>query len=209
MRYFTSDLHIGHENILHLGNGRPFRDLAHMHSVIFTNAWRTVGVEDEFYLLGDIAMGNFEESLKFIAALPGKKFLVPGNHDRIFPKLNTETRIQRFLPLYEEAGLTVLPLWHELDMEVDGVVHRVRLSHVPSSPERYQGRADKLAFARPVDDGKFLIHGHTHSFEKASQNPRELHVGVDANDYTPVSEDELKDRIRSVLAQQQAKKRKK
>lgn len=206
MRYFTSDLHIGHQNILVLGNGRPFTDLAHMHSVIFKNAWNTVGVEDEFYLLGDIAMGNFEESIKFISSLPGKKFLVPGNHDKIFPRLNTESRIARFKPIYEEAGLTVLPLWHEIDIEVDGVVHRVRLSHVPASPERYEGRADKLAFARPLDDGKFLIHGHTHASEKFSDNPREIHVGVDANDFTPVSEEAIKARMREVLAEPKGKK---
>lgn len=206
MRYFSSDFHLGHTNILVLGDGRPFRDLAHMHSVIFKNAWDTVGVDDEFYLLGDIAMGNFEETLKIVAALPGKKFLVPGNHDKIFPKLNTATRIERFKPLYEAAGLTVLPLWHEIDVELDGVVHRVRLSHVPSSPERYGGRSDKLAFARPMDDGKFLIHGHTHASEKFSENPREIHVGVDANDWAPVSEDSIKARMREVLAQVKSKK---
>lgn len=201
MRYFTSDLHIGHLNILKLGDGRDFRDISHMHAAIIKNFWETMTHEDELYLLGDIAMGNFEDSLKVVSSLPGSpKFLVPGNHDKIFPRLNTESRISRFAPLYEEAGMTILPLWHEIEIEVDGTTHTVRLSHVPSSPERFGGRADKLAFARPVDDGKFLIHGHTHSRDKASDNPRELHVGVDANDFRPVSEDEIKDRIRAVLA---------
>lgn len=198
-RWFSSDLHLGHTNILHLGDGRPFKDLAHMHATFMKNFWDNVAPEDELYLLGDIAMGVFEDSLKIVQALPGKKFLIPGNHDRVFPKLNTESRISRFKPLYEEAGLEVLSLWHEIQIEVDGVVYDVRLSHVPSSPERYEGRADKLAFARPIDDGKFLIHGHTHSSEKISDNPRELHIGVDANDWSPVSEEEIKNRMRKVI----------
>jgi len=202
MRFFTSDLHVGHTNILKLGEGRPFEDLAHMHSTFMKNFWEIVTPEDDLYFLGDIAMGNFEESIKFIEGLPGRKFLVPGNHDKIFPKLNTETRIARFRPMYEAAGLTILPLWHEIEIEVDDVVHTVRLSHVPSSPERYPGRADKLAFARPLDDGKFLIHGHIHSKDKVSENPRELHVGVDANNWSPVSEDEIRERMRAVIAAQ-------
>ncbi len=195
MRFFTSDWHVGHQNILHLGAGRPFRDLAHMHSTLLKNAWETMGPEDELYHLGDIAMGTFEDSLKVIAAFPGKKYLVPGNHDKIFPKLNTETRIARFLPMYEDAGYEVLELHPTITMIVNGEPLEVRLSHVPYSPERYEGRRDKLAFARPEDDGKWLIHGHTHSDEKVSEHPREIHVGVDANDWAPVSELEIIRRI--------------
>lgn len=200
MKFFTSDSHIGHVNILTLGNGRPFTDLAHMHSVLLKNAWDVVGPEDELYHLGDAALGNFDESVKILAAFPGKKYLVPGNHDKIFPKLNTEARIARFKPMYEDAGYEVLDLHHLLKLDLDGEEIEVRLSHVPYSPERYSGRSDKLAFARPEDDGKWLIHGHTHSSEKLSEHPREIHVGVDANNWTPVSEVEILNRIRAARA---------
>lgn len=197
MKFFTSDSHIGHANILTLGVGRPFRDLAHMHSILLMRAWEVVGPEDELYHLGDAAMGEFDASLKILAAYPGrKKYLIPGNHDKIFPKLNTETRIARFKPMYEDAGFEVLELHPLITLDEDGAAQEVRLSHVPYSPERYSGRTDKLAFARPEDDGKWLIHGHTHSSDKASEHPRELHVGVDANNWTPVSELELIERIR-------------
>ena len=197
MRFFTSDTHIGHTNILTLGDGRPFRDLAHMHSVLLKNAWETVGPEDELYHLGDAALGTFEDSLKVLAAFPGKKYLVPGNHDKIFPRLNTATRIERFKPMYEDAGYEVLDLHPTITFDVDGKLIEVRLSHVPYSPERYSGRSDKLAFARPEDDGKWLIHGHTHSKDKISEHPREIHVGVDANNWTPVSELTIIERIRN------------
>ncbi len=197
MKYFTSDYHIGHQRILELGDGRPFESLAHMHSTLMERAWETVGPDDEFYLLGDMAMGNFDESLRFLSWLPGHKFLVPGNHDKIFPKLNSASRIERFTPLYEEAGLTVLSLHSELTLADEAGDVEVLLSHVPYTPERFNGRADKLAFARPADEGKWLIHGHTHSAEKASEHPREIHVGVDANDWTPVSEASILARIRA------------
>lgn len=197
MKFFTSDSHIGHLNILKLGAGRPFKDLAHMHSVLLKNAWEVMGPEDELWHLGDAAMGNFDDTIKLLAAFPGKKkFLVPGNHDKVFPKLNTETRIQRFKPMYEAAGYKVMNIHELITLDVDGEAFEVRLSHVPYSPERYQGRSDKLAFARPEDDGKWLVHGHTHSHDKISENPREMHVGVDANNWTPVSELEIIERIR-------------
>jgi calcineurin-like phosphoesterase family protein len=197
MRFFTSDSHIGHTNILTLGDGRPFRDLAHMHSVLLKNFWAAMGPEDELWHLGDAALGNFEDTVKILAAFPGdKKFLVPGNHDKVFPRLNTATRIERFKPMYENAGYKVLELHPLITLEIDGEPLEVRLSHVPYSPERYSGRTDKLAFARPEDDGKWLIHGHTHSAEKASEHPREIHVGVDANAWAPVSEATIIERIR-------------
>ena len=48
---------------------------------------------------------------------------------------------------------------------------------------------------RPVkrSNKEVLIHGHTHSKEKGSGN--QIHVGVDAWDYYPVSEDEIKSLI--------------
>lgn len=201
MRFFTSDSHFGHERILTLGEGRPFRDLGHMHSVILKNAWSVMGPDDTLYHLGDAAMGNFDETIKLMGSLPGKKkYLVPGNHDKIFPKLNTRTRIERFRPLYEEAGYEILPLHPTITLEVFGKPLEVMLSHVPYSPERFEGRGDRLAFARPTDTGLWLIHGHTHSREKYSDHPREIHVGMDANNFTPVSKEAIVAHIEEVLA---------
>lgn len=199
MRFFTSDSHFSHERILVLGTGRPFTSVGHMNRALIENAWRVMSDDDELYHLGDAAMGNFDESVKLLAQMPGrKKFLVPGNHDKVFPRLNSANRIARFTPMYEEAGYEVLNIHELITLDLGDRDHReVRLSHVPYSPERFEGsRGDKLAFARPVDDGKWLIHGHTHSTEKLSSHPREIHVGVDANNWTPVSEQAIIERIK-------------
>jgi calcineurin-like phosphoesterase family protein len=44
------------------------------------------------------------------------------------------------------------------------------------------------------DEGKYLIHGHLHSAEKF--NGREIHVGVDAWDFTPVPLETIADYIK-------------
>ncbi len=52
---------------------------------ILTNAWRTVGPEDVFLLPGDLSWATKRHDalpdLKFLAALPGVKIAIKGNHD--------------------------------------------------------------------------------------------------------------------------------
>jgi calcineurin-like phosphoesterase family protein len=186
MRFFTSDQHIGHENILRLGDGRPFRDLKHMHSIIMRNWYQVVQPDDEVWVLGDIAMGNLEQSIQFFAALPGRKLLVPGNHDRLFSGSNSRTRQEASRALYEAVGFEIQP--ETTHTRING--REVVLSHFPYAPTEHE-RSLKYAKNRPVDEGLPLIHGHTHARARFSANPREFHVGVDANDFTPVAESEI------------------
>lgn len=197
MKWFTSDWHLGHANILKLGQGRPFENLSHMHSVLLENAWELVRPEDELWHLGDLAMGNFDQSMEVAKAFPGaRKFLIPGNHDKVFPKLNGPNRVERFKEIYESAGYKVLGLQEQVVLEGGGNRQEVLLSHIPYSfIVRDSHRAAKLAFAVPEDRGQWLVHGHTHSSSKTSSHPRELQIGVDANDWRPVSELELLERI--------------
>ena len=61
---------------------------------------------------------------------------------------------------------------------------RVLLCHFP-----YRGDSqehDRFPDARPIDKGEWLLHGHVH--DRWSQNGRMINVGVDANDFAPVSE---------------------
>ena len=59
--------------------------------------------------LGDVALGPIAESLPLTAQLHGRKFLVPGNHDRVSPATQSRRAIERFAPLYEQAGWIMLP----------------------------------------------------------------------------------------------------
>lgn len=186
MRYFTSDTHFGHARINEL-SGRPFTSVEEMNETIIERWNAVVGAHDVVFHLGDVALGPFAESLSLCGRLNGLKFLVPGNHDRIFAG-NKAAYIQRFLPLYKEHFTLLAAGPMTLD---DGT--EVNISHFPykgdhTTDERYPE-------FRPVDDGKFLIHGHVHEMWK--YNGRQVNVGVDAWDFTPVTEQTIIDWIKS------------
>lgn len=194
-RWFTADDHFGHANILKLGDGRPFRNLSHMHTEIINRHNTLVDRDDEVFFLGDIAMGSFEETIKLFKRMNGRKFLVPGNHEKIFSGSNTFQRIKTFTPLYEKAGFTILPENTSLIIAKQTVV----LSHFP-----YHG--DHVGIERYVENRpKFehlpLIHGHTHQKMKhVTESDYMFHVGVDSNDYSPVPETEIADWVNGLKA---------
>ena len=85
MRFFTSDTHFGHRNILkYTDRHLRYRDVDHMNEEI-VHAWNSqVGPDDEVYHLGDVALGPWVEWDSILTRLNGFKILVVGNHDRIF-----------------------------------------------------------------------------------------------------------------------------
>jgi calcineurin-like phosphoesterase family protein len=80
-KFYISDLHIGHKNILNLDN-RPFFNLADMKETIIDNWNKVVGKNDSVYVLGDMFWNNSEISI-VLPKLNGMKYLVKGNHDRV------------------------------------------------------------------------------------------------------------------------------
>lgn len=104
---------------------------------------------------------------------------MPGNHDRVSPSTQSQRAIERFLPVYEQAGWVVLP---EI---LEGTRRGIPLlaSHYPyvgdtTGIERHRSH-------RPVDSGMPLIHGHTHDRGRGPHG-REFHVGVDAFGFAPI-----------------------
>lgn len=176
--FFISDTHMSHANILHLGAGRPFKDINHHDETIIANWNAVVSPDDTVIHLGDVALGPIEQSMAKIARCNGYKILVPGNHDRV-SSLASETRRERFRPLYESVFNEI---WDETVTAVLGG-HTVLLSHYP-----YRGDSrdvERHQHLRPVDTGLPLIHGHTHKTYKDHDGSM-YHVGVDGHDYTPV-----------------------
>lgn len=79
--YFTSDLHLGHENIIRFTN-RPFGSVEEMNDRIIQNYNSIIHKNDLVYILGDLTYKiNVEESNKLIQKLKGRKVLIRGNHD--------------------------------------------------------------------------------------------------------------------------------
>lgn len=176
--FVTADTHFGHARISELAH-RPFDTVEQMDDELVRRWNALVGPRDTVLHLGDVALGPIEASLARTAELNGRKYLVPGNHDRVSPATQSARAIERFTPLYEAAGWRILP---EI---IAGTRNGRRLlaCHYP-----YHGDShgpDRHSTHRPDDDGRPLLHGHTHARDHGPDG-RQFHVGVDAFDYTPI-----------------------
>ena len=186
MLWFTSDTHFSHVRIIELCD-RPFKDIQHHNEMLVKNWNEVVSLEDQVFHLGDVALGSFVDSIQYVGRLNGEKYLAAGNHDRV-SSLESAARQARFRPAYEDV-------FHEVLSEREDVLiggHSVQMSHYPYSGDSHVD--DRFAELRPHDDGRVLLHGHTHSKEKVSRSKAgtlQIHVGVDAWDYRPVSEAQI------------------
>lgn len=80
-RFVIADTHFFHNNIIRY-EGRPFKDLDHMHSVIIQRWNATVTDSDIIYHLGDVSFAGMERTRSVLSQLRGQKILIMGNHDR-------------------------------------------------------------------------------------------------------------------------------
>jgi len=170
--FFTADPHFGHKLVAGL---RGFDD-PDSHDAALIENWRSlVKPEDLVWVLGDLELShNQEYALGIIDSLPGRKQLIPGNHDPVHPMHSGAHKWQgRYLRSFE----SVQPFAR---LKLDG--HRVLLSHFPYTADRKELQYTQY---RLPDEGRFLLHGHTHSPVKITSD-RELHVGLDAWDLRPV-----------------------
>lgn len=185
--FVTSDTHFGHVNIIKY-ESRPFTSVGQMNGELIRRWNRTVGKTDIVVHLGDLALGKIEQTIPMTAALNGQRFLIPGNHDRVSSANQGGRNIERFRPLYEAAGWTILD--EVVEAQLDD--HSLLLSHYPYAGDSHDKSAegpDRYAQVRPVDRGLPLVHGHVH--HKGSRHSRQFHVGVDVQDFTPVSRERV------------------
>ena len=72
MKYYISDLHLGHENVL-LHDNRPFQNTEEMHHQMIARWNKVVSQTDEVYILGDFAWKNAIGD-EVLSQLCGRKF---------------------------------------------------------------------------------------------------------------------------------------
>lgn len=168
MIYFTSDTHFGHSNIINLSQ-RPFRHVDEMNRRLIQNWNAYVSDHDEIYILGDFAYkGATEQVNEILKKLKGKKYLIRGNHD---------------LFIDDEAFDLSAFEWVKDYYILDYKKRKFVLFHYPIL--EWQG-----FFGDAIH-----LYGHVHNSTKDPQQaarlsilgPRAMNVGVDVNDYFPVS----------------------
>lgn len=181
--WFTSDLHLSHERICELA-GRPFTSVDEMNAALVERWNDRVSEGDTVWVLGDVCMGKITDSLAVAVTLRGHKILVPGNHDRVSSLYHGSSAAKKaeWRAAYEAAGFVIAD--ELLRGMAFGTLDIFDLCHFPYTDDSHG--EDRYAEARPADEGRWLLHGHTHQAERIS-GERQLHVGVDAWDFAPVA----------------------
>lgn len=180
-RFWTSDLHLGHTNIIRYCR-RPFADVEKMNEGLIERWNDTVSGSDEVWVLGDFALGTIANTLPLARRLHGRKVLVTGNHDRCWEGgwHATATWVER----YRDAGFDEI-LQGSVSVRLG--THDAVACHLPYKGDSHDD--DRFVAERPVDEGHVLLHGHVHDTWKI--NGRQINVGTDVWDYRPVSDDTI------------------
>ena len=160
--YFTSDLHLGHENIIKYCN-RPFKSLDEMNTTIINRWNQRVKADDFVYHIGDFCFRNSSDRANgvrvsaqdWINRLNGHIIFIKGNHDR-----NNSLKCRCVSAVYEHGD------------------YRADLVH---NPERIDIRMNL----------HLVGHVHNHWKRKEEGGHTIINVGVDVWDFYPRTFDEL------------------
>ena len=168
MIYFTSDLHFYHENIIKAVN-RPFDNAEQMNDTLIKNWNDRVRPNDEIYILGDFTMKGYTFATETLCQLKGRKHLIKGNHDKFSDSPHFEKYLFESISDYKQ---------------IDYMNTKFILFHYPILEWNHFFR------------GSIHLHGHQHNkpeynLENLRKGIKRYDVGVDANNMTPISADEI------------------
>lgn len=173
MIYFTSDNHFCHEAIIRFCN-RPWKTVEEMNEGMITLWNATVREGDTVYVVGDFCFSNSKQREEILNRLNGFKILIQGNHDK------GKTCPKGFQAMLYEATMVIA------GEEVTLKHYPLRYTGLKALLHKWTGkRTPRYLDRMPPNKGQWHIHGHTHNPEKF--NGKQIHVGVDAWDYRPVS----------------------
>lgn len=170
--WFTADLHLGHRNIIEHCH-RPWATVEEMDEALIWNWNRLVKPGDSVYVLGDIAMCKLDRAVELVSQLQGQKFLIVGNHDKGL------TRKKAFTDLF--VWVKDLYCVKIADPEAHGGKRRIVLCHYAMRTWHCQHY------------GTWHLYGHSHGTLPVDPHSLSADVGVDAQGYSPVSYENVKD----------------
>ena len=183
--FFTSDTHFGHSKIIDYCK-RPFSSIEEHDKTLIQNWNNTVGQDDTVFHLGDFAYGNSQFIANIIKQLNGNIILIKGNHD--LRNMNP-TLYNIFSDVVYQARILIGK-------------QTVYLNHFPF-----------LCFDHGdinlyKDNYSIQLFGHVHSGPLTSSEdvnrlnilfPTQYDVGIDNNNYTPISWIDVKNKIKQQI----------
>lgn len=177
--FMTSDTHLGHFNICKYCH-RPFTSRSEMDQTLIDN-WNSVVPEDGIVVhCGDFMLPHncdVKEYMHYLNKLNGRVLLLRGNHDRI-PLL---TENDKLISVQDKAII-----------EVESI--KIYAEHYPCAA--FNGDYHVYGHVHTLSDG--ICYGMDAEAMKAMKRVT-YDVGVDQNNYTPVSYWQLCDIIRKQM----------
>lgn len=166
--FFTADTHFGHGNIIRYC-GRPFQSLAEHNEALIRNWNSVVTAKDHVYHLGDVGFGSPDVLYRVLQRLHGKIYLIKGNHD---------------------GPATKDPATRRFEFIKD--VHWLKTQHKNTKIEIFLSHYAHRTWPK-ANYGVFHLFGHSHG--NLPPHGLSFDVGVDAWNFTPISMQQIIDRM--------------
>lgn len=165
MIYFIGDTHFNHDRKF-IYQPRGFKSIEESNNTIINNWDKTIGKNDEVYMLGDFFLGtDIDFIVRTINKLNGRIHLIIGNHD-------TKAKIR----LYSKQP-NIIEIVYATQIEYKG--RQFYLSHYPTLTADLHTNPDRAVFN---------IHGHIHDKNKFYEDrPYMYNVSCDVHNNMPVS----------------------
>ena len=170
MIWLTSDCHFNHLNIIkYEPETRPFNSIEEMNKELIKRWNDKVKTEDIVYVLGDFIMGKADQVENIVQQLNGKIILIRGNHDS-----------RNKLEEYDRLGIEVKDIAY---LQYKG--RFFIMCHFPIASEEF------MYMVRESNSEVILLYGHIHSNAQPGYIDGTYHVGVDTNNLTPISIEDI------------------
>lgn len=179
MNYYTSDTHFGHRFVSEL---RGFDSTDEHDEFLIEQINKTVKKGDTLWVLGDLSMGSVKQetyALSLMKRVPSQLHFIAGNHDSVHPM---HKKWWKMIPAFLEVFESVSPYSR---MKLAG--RELLMNHLPYHGDHQD--VDRYDQYRMPDFGVPLLCGHVHSAWQV--DGAQFNVGVDMNDFKPVSQEEV------------------
>lgn len=124
MRWFISDTHFGHANVIDYSE-RPFLNVKDMDNTMIARWNARVAKDDDVFVLGDFGLAGTKYLTDVFHALNGNKILIRGNHDGTVSKMRRigfETVLEEAVVLIGGVRVQLIHYPYESFMAADEVV---------------------------------------------------------------------------------------